>query len=514
MRRVTATEAGFGSVLLGPTDQDSGRLRLRVQTLLTILLVATNVVGAAVVVVLSTVVIPGPKPTHAMTLAMVIAVPVYVVVAVVIGAGLGTTVSLRALRWATQDKAPTREERLTALRVPWYLTLIQASLWLSATVLFTLLSVFLQPSRALSTAFAVGITSVVVSAIAYLFSEFSLRPVAARALEHETQVRASVFGVRRRMLIFWSLGTGAPVVGLIVAGILAMTTDETTLARLAVVDLALGAVVLSFGFLVTWLNARSVVSPILAVRNAMEKVEEGDLDTEVQVYDGTELGQLQAGFNQMVRGLREREELRDLFGRHVGKEVAAAAAGKDVELGGETRVVSVLFIDIVGSTTLASEREPAEVVDLLNRFFGVVVDEVDARQGLVNKFIGDAALAVFGAPVELEDHAGHALAAARAMAARLADEVPDLEAGIGVSTGEAVAGNVGGESRFEYTVIGDAVNAAARLSELAKEVEGHLVASWDSVEAADDEETGHWERHDTVTLRGRSSETVTAVPTR
>ncbi len=282
--------------------------------------------------------------------------------------------------------------------------------------------------------------------------------------------------------------------------------------KLAGVMLALGAVVLCFGLLVTWLNARAVVAPILSVRNAMQRVEEGDLEAEVQVYDGTELGQLQAGFNQMVHGLREREHLRDMFGRHVGKEVAAAAAGKDVVLGGESRVVSVLFIDIVGSTTLASERDPEEVVELLNRFFGVVVEEVDRRQGLVNKFIGDAALAVFGAPVELDDHAGQALAAARAMASRLAEEVPDLKAGIGVSTGEAVAGNVGEESRFEYTVIGDAVNAAARLTELAKDVEGRLLVSWDSVEAADPDEAEHWERHDTVTLRGRSTETVTAVP--
>ena len=151
-------------------------------------------------------------------------------------------------------------------------------------------------------------------------------------------------------------------------------------------------------------------------------------------------------------------------------------------------------------------------MELLNRFFGVVVEEVDQRRGLVNKFIGDAVLAVFGAPVELEDHATRALAAARAMAARLAEEVADLEAGIGVATGEAVAGNVGDESRFEYTVIGDAVNAAARITDLAKDVDGRVLAAWASVEAADDDEAAHWTRHETVTLRGRSSETVLAVP--
>ena len=210
--------------------------------------------------------------------------------------------------------------------------------------------------------------------------------------------------------------------------------------------------------------------------------------------------------------MREREHLRDIFGRHVGREVAANAALRDVELGGETRVVSVLFVDLVGSTTLATERGPAEVVELLNRFFGVVVEEVDRGHGLVNKFIGDAALAVFGAPNDLPDHADRALVAARTLARRLAEEVPDLSAGIGVSTGEAVAGNVGDESRFEYTVIGDAVNAAARLTELAKDVEGRVLASWDSVEAAGEDEARHWQRHDSVTLRGRSSETVLARP--
>ena len=153
------------------------------------------------------------------------------------------------------------------------------------------------------------------------------------------------------MLLFWGLGTGAPVAGLVVVAILTLTLGEVSLTKLAIVVLVLGGVVLCFGLLVTWLNARAVVAPILAVRNAMEEVEDGNLDAEVQVYDGTELGQLQAGFNEMVRGLRDRERLRDLFGRHVGKDVAEAAALGDVELGGEIRVVSILFVDLIGSTS-------------------------------------------------------------------------------------------------------------------------------------------------------------------
>ena len=378
--------------------------------------------------------------------------------------------------------------------------------------MFTLLALIFQPDRAITTALTVGIASLVVSGIAFLFSEFALRPVAAKALSGEQRLEVHGLGVRRRMLLFWGLGTGAPVAGLVIVAILSMTTDDITLTKLSVVMLVLGGVVLCFGLLVTSLNARAVVAPILALRDAMEQVEEGHLDVEVQVYDGTELGQLQAGFNQMVAGLRDREKLRDLFGRHVGRDVAEAAALGDVELGGESRVVSVLFVDIVGSTSLATERDPGEVVELLNRFFAVVVEEVDRHSGLVNKFIGDAVLAVFGAPVELEDHASRALAAGRAMSSRLAEEVHDLSAGIGIATGEAVAGNVGDESRFEYTVIGDAVNAAARITDLAKDVDGRLLASWDSVEAADEEEAGHWTKHETVTLRGRRSETVLAVP--
>jgi adenylate cyclase len=510
---VASSEARvYGSVLLGSAGQTARQLRIRVQVLLTVLLVGTNVIGAVLVFVLATYVVPSPDLETDLRLALVIGVPVYVGLAVVLGASWGTAGSIRALRWAVEDRDPTEQERLIALGVPWFLTRIQAGLWLGGTFVFTLITALLQPERVLTTALTTAIASLAVGAIAFLFTEFALRPVAARALSGEHRLHVHGLGVRRRMVLFWGLGTGAPVAGLVVVAILALTRDDVSLTKLAVIVLVLGGAVLCFGLFVTWLNARAVVAPIISVRDAMERVEDGELDVEVEVYDGTELGQLQTGFNQMVGGLRDREKLRDLFGRHVGRDVAEAAALGDMELGGETRVVSVLFVDIVGSTTLATEREPGEVVELLNRFFAVVVEEVDRHSGLVNKFIGDAVLAVFGAPVELEDHATRALSAGRAMATRLAEEVSDLDAGIGVATGEAVAGNVGDESRFEYTVIGDAVNAAARISDLAKLVDQRVLAARESLEAADEQEAARWRDHESVTLRGRSEETFLVVP--
>jgi adenylate cyclase len=248
------------------------------------------------------------------------------------------------------------------------------------------------------------------------------------------------------------------------------------------------------------------------VRRALDDVRVGRDDVELRVYDGSEIGRLQAGFNQMVTGLRERERLRDLFGRQVGEDVARAALEGGTELGGEARDVAALFVDLVASTELAARREPHEVVELLNAFFRVVVEVVGCHGGFVNKFEGDAALCVFGAPLERPDAPADALAAARELRDRLHAELPHCDFGIGVSWGRAVAGNIGAAERFEYTVIGDAVNEAARLTELAKRRDGRILASGAALAAAGDGEAEHWTLDGEVTLRGRGAATALAVP--
>jgi adenylate cyclase len=248
----------------------------------------------------------------------------------------------------------------------------------------------------------------------------------------------------------------------------------------------------------------------------MARVEEGDYDAYVPVDDGSEVGLLEAGFNSMAAGLRERERMRDLFGRHVGHEVAQAALERegDVELGGELREVAIVFVDVIGSTNLAIRRPPHEVVTLLNRFFSIVVEEVEAQCGWVNKFEGDAALCVFGAPTARPDAAGDALRAARNLNQRLVRELHGASAGIGVSAGPAVAGNVGTQERFEYTVIGDPVNEAARLCELAKRRSEQVLASEAVLRRADGDEAERWDLRDSVVLRGREQATRVAAPLR
>ena len=516
MPQLTRSAAPLGSHLLGDTTESPRRRRIRVQLLLTTFLLGSNLIGAIIVGALVSVVVPGPNVLDVEKYWWVnfIVVPVYVSLAFIVGVLVGTTRAVRALRWAIEDRHPTRHEQVTTLSMPWQLTKLQIVLWTGGLVLITTIDGMIDPEAIPKVAFTIGAGGTVVCAFSYLLSEFALRPAAARALEAGDPRRIRIAGVMGRSILSWLLGTGVPVAGLMIIAIFSFIRPyRTGSTQLAVAILALGAITLVFGLLLTLLGGIATTAPIRNVRLGMAEVERGNTEVKVAVYDGTELGELQSGFNRMADGIREREKIRDLFGRHVGQEVAEAALNKTSELGGEERDIAVFLIDLVGSTEIASSQPPTEVVALLNRFFAVVVDEVDQHGGFINKFEGDAALAIFGAPGDIEDHCGCALAAARKISARLVDEVPECSAAVGVASGRAVAGNVGAKSRFEYTVIGDPVNEAARLSDLAKNAPGAILASKVTVDGANRSEAGHWEFGESVTLRGRSAETVLAHPT-
>jgi adenylate cyclase len=502
----------LGSWLLGPGDEGADRLWLRVQILLAGSQIIANLVGTILVTLLLALVIPG-RTVLTTELAWInfVAVPAYVLVSLVLGWIVGAAVTRRALRWFLEGRDAVRKDRIATLRLPRKMTSISAVLWLIGTSLFTVLYGVADSALIAKVALTSAMGGIVVCANSYLLSEFALRPVAARALASSPPRHALGVGLTMRSLLIWLLG-GVPVAGMMIVALFAVIRQNVSVTGLGIAVLVLGGIGIISGLGLMVMNTRAMVAPIRSVTAAMAKVRGGDMDTEVLVFDGTELGLLQTGFNRMVRDVRERELIRDLFGRHVGEDVARAAMSRQTALGGEVRDVAVLFADVVGSTSIAAERPPEEVVQILNRFFAVVVDEVNDHGGFVNKFEGDGALAIFGAPEELLDAAGCALAAARSIMARLRVDVPEIDVGVGVSAGPAVAGNVGAEDRFEYTVIGDPVNEGARLSETAKTVDGRVVAAMRAVEAASRGEAANWTPLEEVELRGRREATRIAVP--
>jgi adenylate cyclase len=505
----------YGSLLLGRVSESQARRRVRIQIILTVFILGTNLIGIGVALLLLTVAFPSPSVFSDAPLWITLGVaPGYIAVALVLGTYWITLRTVNVLRWAIEEREPTPGDERGIFVAPLRLALGVLILWGLGTGLFTTLYGLANRLFIPIVLFSVGFCGILVATACYLFTEFALRPVAAQALEAGLTPRSLAPGIMGRILTVWLLGSGVPVIGIALTAFFVLVLKNLTETQFGIAVLILSSATLIFGFVLMWILSWLTATPVRVVRAALKRVEQGDLRGDLVVFDGTELGELQRGFNSMVDGLRERERVRDLFGRHVGREVALAAERERPKLGGEERHVAVVFIDIVGSTQLVTSRRPSEVVQVLNKFFTIVVEEVDRHCGLVNKFEGDASLAIFGAPNRLDCPEDEALAAARAICDRLTSEMSELEAGIGVAAGQVVAGNVGAKERFEYTVIGEPVNEAARLCELAKSHPGRLLATGDTVQGASESERARWSLGETVTLRGHDHPTRLASPER
>ena len=436
---------------------------------------------------------------------------VYLVVALVLGFNHLRRRFRPVASWLASGRSATDDDRHVVLTQPLRQASWVAAYWAVASVAaagFNLL--WYPPGRRIVEVFgAVLLFGVVPAAITYVFVEWAMRPALALALEGRTGDGPATSGVMMRLVVAWLLGSGVFFLHIF---LVPFVRSPAQLVGLSGVFRLLSVAGFTAGLTVIVLVGRDVSQRLVALRAGLDRVRHGDIDTEVVVDDASEVGLLQGGFNEMLAGLRERRTLQDLFGRHVGVDVARHALEEGVHLGGDLRAVSVVFVDVIASTALAHERSPAEVVTLLNRFFSTVVAAVDAEGGWVNKFEGDAALCIFGAPEDQSDHAARALRAALALHRELvAHGVGPLEVGIGVATGEAVAGNIGTESRFEYTVIGDPVNLACRLSEEAKRRPGRVLAGTAAIACAGAEARG-WGDAGRFALRGRSGWTEAFEP--
>jgi adenylate cyclase len=330
-----------------------------------------------------------------------------------------------------------------------------------------------------------------------------------------TRFHLPVFG---RLLVAFLLISIMPPALLVVTTAQRLTllptaaNPDVLLANLRLMQLFIFSTGLIASVSIAVFMARGIIGPLESLQRGMARVEQNEFAVTIPVTSGDELGYLTFRFNQMTAGLRQGELMRNLLNLYVSPEVARNALENGTELGGQLVTCSVLFADIRDFTTISERLDPEALMKLLNQYMSQMVEVIVAHGGMVNKFGGDSLLAVFGTPLNPQaDHASQAVRAARAMFVAL-DRFngyqaqwgqPQLRIGVGVATGAVVAGNVGGQERLEYTVIGDTVNLAARLQDKTKEMPANLLISEATYEALGDEWRVRAEQLTAVAVKGK-----------
>ncbi|GAB5562050.1 MAG: hypothetical protein SynsKO_36970 [Synoicihabitans sp.] len=328
---------------------------------------------------------------------------------------------------------------------------------------------------------------------------------------HDVELGANAYKVTLRTT---ALDSGGEI-----ATILQYSLDEKLaparrLSRL-ILFVSLGGIVvaalLGMGF------ARRLSRPVQRLAAHTRTIAAGHYDQHLQLDREDELGDLARAFNNMSSGLAERDQVRDLLDKNVSPEVAAQLMKEGSALGGEEREVTVLFADLRGFTTLSENMPPRDVVALLNRYLDRMTQAIEAEGGVIDKFIGDEVMALFGAPVTGENSAARAINAALAMRRALAElnaefdreGLPPLGFGIGINTAKVIAGNIGSAKRLNYSVIGDGVNLAARLQAQTRNPEfaTDLILSESTLRAATATTDLKTRDLGTVTVKGRAEKT-------
>jgi adenylate cyclase len=443
---------------------------------------AANAIGAALAFVYLTFISPPqPPPPHGEGLLFSAVAPLYLVVAALVGYRVGNQQFRPIARWLHEGRPPTDAERELILSVPWRAAMRGGVGWIAAAVLFGVITATHHPAvYVLGVVVGIVLAGLTSTSMTLLLMERTLRPTFAAVLSAELSSRSASLaarglGTRTRLLACWALGSGIALLAIPLAFL--GRGDSTGDSLIGPVLFLVAAGLFGGGALIA-AAARSVSEPVDALRRAVRRVEEGSLEEQVTVDDAGDVGLLQAGFNRMVGGLRERERIRDAFGTYVDRDVAEHVLREGTSLAGEEVEVTILVLDIRGFTGLAERLAAAQVVETLNRLFERIVPMVHAHGGHVDKYVGDGFLAVFGAPRRQADHADQALEAALEIAAGVEQEFGvQLSVGIGLNSGTVVAGNVGGAGRLEFSVIGDVVNVAARVESSTRQTGDTILIS-------------------------------------
>ncbi len=380
-----------------------------------------------------------------------------------------------------QQVAPDRlrQSQRWVINLPWWFLAVTAVGWLACIPAFPLALWVLPESLRPEVVWHLVTSFVIASSIAITQTFFAVEMASQKALfpvffrrDNPALVPGGVpLNLKPRAMMLYVSTVISPVVSLV---LLLVVPDEVQDNRLFAIAVA-GAVI-AFGLVNFWMYGRLVEVPVRLLRRAAMRVAEDDLNVRVNLQRADEFGPLIERFNLMVEGLREREHLQETFGRHVGREAAQQILLQDGGLVGSEQTISAMFVDVRNFTSHSSDHSPEEVVAVLNIFFREAVDTVESHGGMVNKFLGDGFMALFGVGATSGNHAQQAIDAGRALLACLdesAEELeqagwPGLRIGIGINTGPAIVGSIGSPRRQEYTAIGDTVNVAARVEALTK----------------------------------------------
>jgi len=286
-------------------------------------------------------------------------------------------------------------------------------------------------------------------------------------------------------------------VGFSDAAVISFVREDRAFAmvyRIQRIIMWLTGIVLSAAFLINLFFSRTLTRPIRSLTRASRDIGNGNYDLEISSSSKDELGVLTGSFMNMARGLKERERIKSAFGKFVNRQVANLVSSGEVKLGGERKDVAVFFSDIRSFTRMAEAMSPEDVVGFLNSYMTRMVGCVNRTRGVVDKFIGDAIMAVWGAPVSTGDDAFNAVNAALLMREQLIEfnksrgtvKRPSVSIGCGIHYGPALAGQIGSEDRMEYTVIGDTVNIASRIEALNKPFFTDILVSEEIASMIDD----------------------------
>lgn len=373
--------------------------------------------------------------------------------------------------------------RQAVINLPWWGCLIAGSCWLACLPVFLLSMATatgpVEPHVWIHLPISFVVSASIATTQSFFLVELAtqrlLFPVFFREARADNVPGTWALSLRGRGLM-WILSVGiSPVCAML---LIIFAPDDPGINK-AFFCLFVGVVAMVFGVWTAYMLDRLVAEPVAQLRNAAVAIADGDYSVHIDTVRADEIGVLIYENNQMLEQLRQKQRLQETFGLHVGREAAREIMAGDPGLSGTEKDITVMFVDIRNFTARSADRPPAEIVAMLNTFLTQMVDVVESEHGgMINKFLGDGFMALFGATGENSPHAVDAVAAGRAMQARLAQVNQELESeglaplamGIGIHSGPAVVGSIGSEQRLEFTAIGSTVNLASRVEGLTKKL--------------------------------------------